>query len=116
MMGLGMGASWGDFDNDSRLDLYVSNMFSKAGQRITGQIPGVDSRITKSTEGNLLFRNLGDSFRLVSGLGDSDMHVAKAGWSWGGQFADLNNDGYLDIYVSSGYYSAPEEIAEGIDL
>ena len=116
MMGLGMGVSWGDYDNDGRQDLYVSNMFSKAGQRITEQIPGVDERITRSTEGNLLFRNLGKSFELVSGLGASDLHVAKAGWSWGGQFVDLDNDGYLDIYVSSGYYSAPEEVDSGVDL
>jgi hypothetical protein len=116
MMGLGMGASWGDYDNDGRQDLYVSNMYSKAGKRITAQIPGLDERLTRSAEGNLLFRNMVDSFDLVSGVGPSDMHVAKAGWSWGGQFADFNNDGFLDIYVSSGYYSAPPEVATEVDL
>jgi hypothetical protein len=42
--------------------------------------------------------------------------VAKAGWSWGGQFVDVDNDGYLDIYVSSGYYSVPDEFTTNIDL
>ena len=116
MMGFGMGVSWGDYDNDGRQDLYVSNMYSKAGQRVISQIPGVDARITRSTEGNLLFRNAGKSFDLVSGLNESDLHVSKAGWSWGGQFADLDNDGDLDIYVASGYYSAPAEVFNGVDL
>lgn len=42
--------------------------------------------------------------------------VEKAGWSWGGQFLDFNNDGFLDIYALSGYYSAPPEVDVQIDL
>ena len=38
-----------------------------------------------------------------------------AGWAWGGQFVDVNNDGFLDIYVSSGNFSAPAEVARDVD-
>ena len=31
--GFAMGASWGDYDNDGREDLYVSNMYSASGRR-----------------------------------------------------------------------------------
>jgi hypothetical protein len=34
----------------------------------------------------------------------------------GGQMADFNNDSKLDVYVPSGFFSAPESIAGDIDL
>lgn len=111
-----MGASWGDYDNDGQLDLYVSNMYSKAGQRITSQIKGLDPRFASLAAGNYLYNNHGDHFVNMSSGPAHSMKVAKAGWSWGGQFVDVDNDGYLDIYVSSGYYSVPEEYSTKIDL
>lgn len=121
LRGFGMGATFGDYDQDGRQDLYVSNMFSKAGMRITDQVEGVDQRLRASAEGNLLLRNeiaADGSGRLVvrSGLESSSLQVAKAGWSWGGQFTDFDCDGWLDIYVSSGFYTAPPEIATDVDL
>ena len=116
-IGFGMGASWGDYDNDGRQDLYVTNMYSTAGRRITDQVPGLDPRLARMSRGNSLFRNRGDGFEKVSGLGDQKLQVEKAGWSWGGQFVDVDNDGYLDIYASSGFYTAPEAIRiRGADL
>ena len=116
MMGFGMGASWGDYDNDGREDLYVSNMFSKAGTRITAQFRGLDSRIPHSAKGSLLFHNQGEKFAQVAGLKTPALTVAKVGWSFGGQFVDVDNDGFLDVYSASGFYTAPKEIASQDDL
>ncbi|MCA9215232.1 MAG: VCBS repeat-containing protein [Planctomycetales bacterium] len=116
-MGFGMGAAWGDYDNDGLMDLYVSNMYSKAGRRITAKVPGLDSRMVAGSEGNYLFRNIdGAKFQRMSGLKPPALTVANAGWSWGGQFADFDNDGFLDIYVSSGFYTPPENLSNNVDL
>lgn len=116
MTGFGMGASWADYDHDGRLDLYVSNMFSKAGRRITAQIAGLDQRIPYSAQGSLLFHNEGQKFRQVAGLEPNTVQVARVGWSFGGQFFDADNDTYADIYSSSGYYTAPDVTRSDQDL
>jgi len=115
-MGFGMGCSWGDYDNDGDLDLYVSNMYSKAGNRIVDQVKDADPRLKVAAHGNFLFENQEGVFKQVAGDEEGEQHVARVGWSYGGQFADFDNDGNLDIYVPSGCYSAPEEVKTKIDL
>ena len=116
MLGFGMGVSWGDYDSDGQQDLYVSNMYSKAGRRITEKFTGLDTRFTRSAEGNRLYRYDGTRFQLASGFEPPDLTVVNAGWSWGGQFLDVDNNGQLDLYVSSGYFTAPAGTSTQKDL
>lgn len=115
-MGYSMGASWGDYDNDADMDLFVTGMYSKAGNRILNQFAEADQRSVFSAKGNFLFQNSAGSFKQVAGTGANKAHVAKAGWSFGGQFADFDADGWLDLYVPSGFYTAPESIRSDADL
>jgi hypothetical protein len=116
-MGFGMGASLGDYDSDGRTDIYVSNMYSKAGHRVIGNFDGeVDPRIKISSQGNFLFRGDKDGFQQVAGLDEGKQQVSKVGWSFGGQMADFNNDQKLDVYVPSGFFTAPDPIAKEVDL
>jgi hypothetical protein len=112
----GMGGSWGDFDGDGDLDLYVSNMYSKAGNRIMDFIGEVNPILKMSAFGNFLFENVDGKFVQKAGKGKDQYRVNKVGWSYGGQWADFDNNGCLDLYVPSGYYTPPEEIATKVDL
>ena len=108
----GMSVSWGDYNRDGWMDLYVSNMFSSAGNRITYQskFKGNADGNTRSTfqrmaRGNTLFASDGKG-------GFTDLSVASgttmARWAWGSTFADLNNDGWLDILAANGFITAED--------
>jgi FG-GAP-like repeat len=103
----GMSSAWGDPDNDGRMDLYVANMFSSAGNRIAFQekfqrTASEDERqlFQRHARGNSLFRNKGGGvFDDVS----ETAGVTLGRWAWSSRFGDLNNDGFEDIYVANGY-------------
>lgn len=71
------GSAWGDYDNDGDLDLFVANVF----------------------ENNMLYQNDGDGLFTKVVLGD----VVNEGSmiSTGSAFADVNNDGFLDLFVAN---------------
>jgi len=106
-VGAGMSSAWGDPDNDGRMDLYVGNMFSSAGNRIAFQekfqrsAQPLERRLyQRHARGNSLFHNKGDgTFDDVSEAAG----VTSGRWAWSSRFADLNNDGREDIYVANGY-------------
>lgn len=112
-MSAGMAVTWADFDRDGLMDIYVSNMFSAAGNRVTYQRqfradgdPATRAGFQRHARGNSLFRNRGDgSFEDVSIAAG----VTMGRWAWGAKFADLNNDGWEDLYVANGYISAEED-------
>ncbi|MBI4324294.1 MAG: VCBS repeat-containing protein [Chloroflexi bacterium] len=115
--GFSMGATWGDYDNDGRDDLYVSNMYSEPGRRMTTQIPGLDKMFLECAQGNYLYHRMANGkFKQVAGLEPPTMAVMKAEWSWGGHFTDFDNDSFLDLYVLSGYFTAPKEVSSELDL
>ena len=115
--GFSMGASWGDYDNDGLEDVYVSNMYSEPGRRITTRIPGLDKMFVESAGGNWLYHHVAKGkFKQVAGLESPAMTVLNAGWSWGGCFTDFDNDSFLDLYVLSGYFTAPKELSSDLDL
>ena len=103
----GMSACWGDYDNDGLADLYVGNMFSSAGNRIAAQPQfhaGADaetrSEFLRHARGNSLFHNIGDGKFADVG---AELGVTLGRWAWSSKFADLDNDGWLDILVANGF-------------
>ena len=109
-IGAGMSASWGDYNNDGHMDLYVANMYSSAGHRIASQaefMKGVDkltlAAFKRHARGNSLFLNKGDgTFRDTT----YEAGVNMGRWAWSSLFTDLNNDGLQDLVVANGFISA----------
>ena len=90
-----MNASVGDILNQGRFAIYVSNI-SEEGVLIQGNNLWVPETATRANA--LQYENL------ASALG-----VELGGWSFGAQFGDLNNDGFLDLYLTNGYVSPDRE-------
>ncbi|HEY1793519.1 MAG TPA: CRTAC1 family protein [Opitutaceae bacterium] len=84
----GMNASIGDILNSGSEAVYVSNISE----------PGI------LVQGNNLWVPDGGGTTHYTNLA-SVMGVELGGWSFGAQFGDLNNDGYLDLYLVNGYVS-----------
>jgi tetratricopeptide (TPR) repeat protein len=112
-VGPAMSVAWGDYDQDGRLDLYISNIWSAAGQRLMaepsfqpGVTPAVRAMMQRFASGNRLFRNRGDgTFEDVS----AKAGVANGGWAWGSGFFDADNDGDEDLLVVNGHVTGTRD-------
>jgi hypothetical protein len=104
--GAGMGVIWTDVDGNGALDLYVSNMFSNAGNRIVPfaerQSPEVKNALLASAGGNNLFLNPKPG---AQNDATSAYQLRDGGWAWGAIAFDYDLDGDEDIYQTNGYYT-----------
>lgn len=104
----GMSVSWADYNRDGLMDVYVGNMFSAAGNRITyqrkferdRQAAGALADVQRMARGNSLFENAGRERAFVDR--SEEVGVAMGRWAWSSVFADLNNDGWEDLLVANG--------------
>ncbi len=113
----GMSVAWGDYDRNGWMDLYVSNMFSYAGNRVTFQkkfqsdsTDFVRTGYQRFARGNTLLANPGGKpgteFQFVDrSLAD---RVNRARWAWSSRFVDINNDGWEDLLVANGYITTSD--------
>lgn len=85
----GMSVSLGDVHNRGRMDAFVTNISEK------GYL----------FQGNNLRLNLLRELGRFENISAADA-IVDAGWAWGAQFGDLNNDGLNDLVVANGFISA----------
>lgn len=81
----GSGVAMGDYDGDGRLDVFLA----------------------RTTDGGRLYRNLGD-FRFEDVTEKSGIGLGEDRWTLGATFADVDNDGDLDLYVCG--YRCPNHL------
>ena len=111
-----MGLAVGDIDNDGRIDIYSANMYSKAGTRVIGNLkpdaypPKVMEKLKRLVAGSQLHLNKGDLKFEQTG---AEKHLASVGWAYGAALADLNGDGFLDVYATAGYLSRDRDKPDG---
>ena len=109
-----MGADISDLDNDSRPDIFVTEMLPKDLSRVKTKTPfedwdkyqasvkaGYHHQFTRNTlQRNLGFRS-GTQIPVFSEVSRM-AGVEATDWSWGALIFDMDNDGFKDIFVANG--------------
>jgi hypothetical protein len=101
------GAIWLDYDRDGLLDLYVTAYFRDVDLWHLATTKIMHNSFEFATNGgkNLLFHNLGSGkFEDVT----DRMGVGSTRWTLAAASADLNGDGWPDLYLANDY--GPEEL------
>jgi enediyne biosynthesis protein E4 len=87
----GMSATLGDAFNRGTLDAFITNI-SERGYLFQNN----NLRLNEMAKSGR-FRNVAEGA------------IADAGWAWGAQFGDLNNDGANELFVANGFISADRQ-------
>lgn len=98
----GCGAIWFDFNLDGRLDLYVGNYFDEHDlwHLTTTRIMHDDFENSRNAGRNFLFRQNADGTFTECA---AEMGVDDTGWTLAVGSADVNNDGWPDIYAADDF-------------
>jgi len=86
-----MGVTWGDFDLDGRLDLFISNF---------------------ENEPNALYKNMGGNGFIDRTLPSKIGQPSRPYVGWGTAFEDLDNDGWVDLLVVNGHVYPQLELTQ----
>ncbi|GAB3801046.1 VCBS repeat-containing protein [Spirosoma humi] len=114
-----MGSDAADVNNDGRIDLMTLDMLPERNERI--KLTSGDDNYDKyaqllrsgfhhQTMRNMLQLNVGEEKTGGSGVAipvfseiGQMAGISNTDWSWAGLFADFDNDGWKDLFVSNGY-------------
>ena len=122
-----MGNDIADFNNDGRLD-YLGLDMKPEEETILKTSMGVEAynvydfknkeygyhfqfprNMLQLNRGNLAHTEGGKSFAAFSEIGQL-AGVATTDWSWSALFADLDNDGWKDIFITNGILRRPNDL------
>lgn len=103
-----MGNDMADFNNDGLLDIAVLDMVAEGNRRLYSNLGGMKAhQFNRSVQRGLHFQHMFNSLHMNNGNSTfSDIGhlsgISKTDWSWAPIFADFDNDGWKDLYVTNG--------------
>ena len=109
----GMGVDIADFNNDAKLDIFQMDMDAESNRRSKSNMASMNRQLFEDIK-KVGFKTqyMQNALQLQKGLNaDGLPHfseisrmsgVSSTDWSWGPLFADFDNDGLKDIFISNG--------------
>ena len=105
----GMSHTFGDYNLDGKMDMYVVGMSSTTARRLDNMGLGRN----EFPEHNKMRKEMGYGNRMYLATPERGFkqfagndQVARTGWSWGCTSFDFDNDGDLDLYIANGHVSS----------
>ncbi len=109
----GMGVDIADFNNDSYLDILQVDMTAQDNRRSKANMASMNPVLFWSTvNSGFHYQYMQNSLQLNNGVRPDSLPdfsnvsrlagISSTDWSWGPLFADLDNDGWKDIFISNG--------------
>ncbi|WP_109300200.1 VCBS repeat-containing protein [Aquimarina sp. AU474] len=109
----GMGADIADYNNDGNLDVFQVDMDAESNRRKKANMASMNSRLFWSTvNSGFHYQYMHNCFQLNTGIVEKGIPkfsnvsritgTSSTDWSWGPLFADFDNDGYKDLFISNG--------------
>ncbi len=109
----GMGVDIADFNNDALLDIIQVDMMAKDNRRAKANMASMNPNLFWGTvNAGFHYQYMHNQLQVNNGnlaKGKPDFsnisklaNISSTDWSWGPLFADLDNDGWKDIFISNG--------------
>lgn len=110
----GMGVDIADVNNDMKTDIFVADMLPEDNYR-QKILKGADQydKYSLLVDSGFHHQTMRNTFQLNAGIGPDGVPVfsevgqlagiSNTDWSWGPLFADFDNDGWKDLFITNGY-------------
>lgn len=110
----GMGADIADFNNDGLLDFFQADMDAKINRRKKANMASMNADLFWSVvDAGFHYQYMHNCMQLNNGVFNEDgipdfsnisriTGTSSTDWSWGPLFADFDNDGLKDLFITNG--------------